>query len=80
MSADPGEIEQLIGCEIKDSQVKVQGLDGKYQVMVVSDFFDGLNAVKRQQTVYHILNSHIASGDIHAVSMQLLTTEEFAEL
>jgi acid stress-induced BolA-like protein IbaG/YrbA len=32
--------------------------------------------VKRQQTVYRVLNEHISSGAIHAVSMRLLTPNE----
>ena len=38
--------------------------------------FSGLNAVKRQQKVYAILNSHIISGAIHAVSMNLKAPED----
>jgi len=56
--------------------VDVQGDGYKYQVNVVSGAFAGLNRVKRQQTVYKILNEHIQSGAIHAVNMQLLTPDE----
>ena len=52
------------------------GGEGKFQVTAVGNLFEGLNAVKRQQKVYQILNEHIASGAIHAVSMRLLTTAE----
>jgi acid stress-induced BolA-like protein IbaG/YrbA len=38
--------------------------------------FEGLNAVKRQQAVYKVLNPHISSGAIHAVSMRLSTDAE----
>lgn len=76
MSINTEEIEQMIAAEITNSQVMAQGQDGKYQVRVVSDFFDGLNAVKRQQAIYKILNPHIASGAIHAVSMLLQTNAE----
>lgn len=76
MSINIEEIEQMISAEITNSQVMAQGQDGKYQVNVVSDFFAGLNAVKRQQAIYKILNPHIASGAIHAVSMVLQTNAE----
>ncbi len=79
MSVNSEELEQIIASEINDSQVNVTGGDGKYQVSVVADLFEGLNAVKRQQTVYRILNPHIASGAIHAVNMHLLTHTEHAE-
>ncbi len=56
--------------------IDVQGEGGKFQVQVISGVFAGLNRVKRQQTIYKVLNEHIQSGAIHAVSMQLQTPEE----
>ena len=76
MSISTEEIEAMIVNAIPDSRVTVQGVEGKYQVQVISDFFEGLNAVKRQQAVYRILNPHISSGVIHAVSMRLMTSSE----
>ncbi|MEX0618782.1 MAG: BolA/IbaG family iron-sulfur metabolism protein [Pseudohongiellaceae bacterium] len=71
------EIDELLSSRLPGCDVKVEGGDGKYLVTAVGDVFAGLNSVKRQQKIYQILNQHIASGDIHAVSMRLLTTEEF---
>lgn len=65
------EIQALLTSEMADAQVEVQGQDGKYLVKMVSGAFEGLNAVKRQQLVYRVLNPHISSGAIHAVSMEL---------
>jgi len=76
MSLDTREIESLLREAMPDSTLEVQGGDGKYQVTVVDHGFEGLNAVRRQQAVYSVLNPHIASGAIHAVSMRLLTPEE----
>lgn len=76
MDIDSSSIEAQIREQLPDSDVRVQGGGGKYQVRAVSREFEGLNAVKRQQRVYQILNEDIASGAIHAVSMQLLTPEE----
>ena len=70
------QIEALLREAMPESRVMVQGGDGKYQVTAVDASFEGLNAVRRQQAVYAILNPHIASGAIHAVSMQLLTPGE----
>jgi acid stress-induced BolA-like protein IbaG/YrbA len=70
------EIESLLAQALPDATIEVMGGDGKFQVNVVSDTFAGLNRVKRQQAVYRILNSHIASGAIHAVSMLLQSKEE----
>ena len=59
------------GCE-----VVIEGGDGKYIVTAVGDIFEGFTAVKRQQIVYQILNEHIVSGVIHAVTMRLMTEKE----
>ena len=74
MEAD--QIQTLLAAELSGCHVAVEGGGGKFLVSVVGDVFAGLNAVKRQQTIYKILNQHIASGAIHAVTMRLQTEEE----
>lgn len=75
---NPEEIEKLLATEFSEAEITAAGGDGKYQVQIISDAFAGLNAVKRQQSVYRILNPHIASGAIHAINMKLLTIGEQA--
>jgi acid stress-induced BolA-like protein IbaG/YrbA len=72
----PDQIKQLLEAEFTKCRIEVEGGDGKYLVTIVGDVFEGLNAVKRQQTVYKVLNPHISSGAIHAVSMRLSTDAE----
>ena len=74
---DSDSITQLLSAEFPECEIKVEGGDGKYLVTAVGDVFEGLNAVKRQQKIYQVLNPHISSGVIHAVSMRLLTHNEF---
>tara|TARA_R100001163_G_C5064466_1_gene202096 strand:- start:2657 stop:3043 length:387 start_codon:yes stop_codon:yes gene_type:complete len=76
MTISNEEIADLIRAEIDAAQVEVAGADGKYQVSVISDEFKELNAVKRQQRIYRIINEHISSGVIHAVNMHLKTVAE----
>ena len=73
---DSNQIVDLLVAELPDCDVTVEGGDGKYLVTAVGDIFEGLNAVKRQQTIYRILNQHITSGAIHAVTMRLKTAAE----
>ena len=73
---DANQITILLNAELTECQVTVNGGDGKYLVTVVGDVFEGLNAVKRQQTIYKVLNEHIKSGAIHAVTMSLMTANE----
>jgi len=72
------EIKNLLDSAFSSAQTEVVGGEGKYQVTMVSAIFDGLNRVKRQQTVYKVLNPHISTGAIHAVSMILNTPQEVA--
>ena len=73
---DSVQIEQILTAGLSDCEITVEGGDGKYLVTAIGQVFEGLNAVKRQQTIYKILNGHISSGAIHAVSMNLMTVEE----
>ena len=70
------QIRQLLAAALPECEITVQGGDGKYLVVMVGQVFAGLKQVKRQQTVYKILNEHIASGAIHAVTMRLSTEAE----
>ncbi|NNE38960.1 MAG: BolA/IbaG family iron-sulfur metabolism protein, partial [Gammaproteobacteria bacterium] len=49
------EIEKMLAEEFANASIQAAGQDGKYQVQIVSDSFEGLNAVKRQQSVYRVL-------------------------
>jgi acid stress-induced BolA-like protein IbaG/YrbA len=78
MAIDSTQIQTLLKEQLPGCECSVDGAGGKFQVYVVGDIFAGLSAVKRQQRIYSILNPHIATGAIHAVSMRLMTTEEKA--
>ena len=73
---DCDQIRQLLTAELPDCEITVEGSDGKYLVVATGQDFEGLNAVKRQQIIYKILNEHIVSGAIHAVTMRLITESE----
>lgn len=79
MAITTEEITNIIAAALSDAEINVSGGDGKYQIQVIADIFAGLNSVKRQQTIYRIINEHISSGAIHAVNMSLLTQEEHAK-
>ncbi len=76
MAMPTAEISDLLTAAFPGGTINVGGAEGKYQVTIVSAFFAGMNRVKRQQSVYKVLNPHIQSGAIHAVNMQLQTPEE----
>jgi len=75
---ESSQIAALLEEAFPDCRISVEGGEGKFLVTAVGDVFDGLNAVKRQQAVYGVLNGCISSGAIHAVTMRLSTPAEQA--
>lgn len=74
----PEEIKQILTDNIDDSEVVESTGDGShFQVTVVSDVFDGLRPVKRQQMIYQHLNEHITSGALHAIGIKTYTKAEW---
>ncbi|MEM6301499.1 MAG: BolA/IbaG family iron-sulfur metabolism protein [Pseudomonadota bacterium] len=72
-------VEDLVRADIEGALVSVEGAGANYNITVVSDLFDGMRAVKKQQTVYSALKESIASGDIHAVNIRTFTPEEWSQ-
>ena len=52
------------------------GSESHFKLVIVSDQFAGLTRVKRHQTVNGILEKELRE-DLHALSMETLTTEEW---
>lgn len=70
-------IEQQLKEHLNASFVAVGGDGYHVEVTVVSEQFEGLRAVKKQQLVYAALNEKIADGSIHALIMKTLTPAEW---
>lgn len=74
-------IQALLESSIADSQAFVEVNGNHIMLTVVSDAFEGLTPVKKQQLVYAAINDLIASGEVHAVdSMKTLTKAQWADL
>lgn len=74
----PDDIQALLATVFANDTIQVTGGGAKFEVTIVSDQFEGKRPVARQQMVYAVLNEHIASGEIHAVTMALSTPAENA--
>lgn len=74
---DPKRIEEWIAAELKCEQLHVDGDGAHFQAVIVSSEFAGMNRVKRQQRINAILKARFDSGELHALSMQTLTPEEW---
>lgn len=73
----PNEIEQLILNAFTDANVVVESEDNvHFMATIVSDAFQDLTLVKRQQLVYQVLGDKISDGTIHALRLKTLTPSE----
>lgn len=61
---------------IEGAVVSVAGGGGKFEATVVSERFDGLDAVSRHRLVYAAVKQEIESGAVHALSIRARTPQE----
>lgn len=69
-----GYIENGMQCD----HVDVQGDGHHFEAVIVSALFRGKNKVQQHQVVYKALGDRMRE-EIHALSMQTLTPEQWAE-
>ena len=70
------DIEARLRDALGEAEVAVDGEGNRFVIDVVSDDFEGLSRVKRQQAVYAAIHDLIASGAIHAVTIRAATKAE----
>ncbi|NQZ33175.1 MAG: BolA/IbaG family iron-sulfur metabolism protein [Oceanospirillaceae bacterium] len=74
------EVKQIIESQITESQVITSGEGCNFEVTVISDVFNGLLPVKRQQLVYKCVNEQISDGTIHALTIKTYTQTQWQKL
>ena len=75
---ETSEVEKIIEAGIDDCTATVTADGSKYTAVVVSDAFEGKTMVAEQKMVYALLNEHIQSGAIHALTIKAYTKDEWA--
>ncbi|RLA04328.1 MAG: BolA family transcriptional regulator [Gammaproteobacteria bacterium] len=73
----PEEIKTILMDGLENAEIIADGDGSHFQVTVVSNQFDGLRPVQRQQLVYSHLNDHISSGAVHALGIKAYTEVEW---
>ncbi len=68
----------LVEKAIEGASADVTGDGSKFEARVVSPAFEGLSTIKRHKLVYAVLDEHIRSGAIHALSIRAHTPDEAA--
>jgi BolA protein len=73
----PTHIEVIDESHLHAGHAGARGGAGHYRAVLVSDRFEGLSRVKRQQLVYGLLAEEMGP-EIHALSMRTLTPDEWS--
>ncbi len=74
---NPEIIKQLIETGLPSADILVEGDDGThFQARIVSELFAGKTMLQQHQMVYKTLGDKMGT-DIHALSMQTYTPEEW---
>ena len=74
---EPGSIEASIRAGLPVTHLEVRGDGAHFEAVVVSPDFTGLSRVRRHQLVYAALGERMRE-EIHALSMQTLSPDEWA--
>ena len=72
------EVKRIIEAGIAGCEATVTADGSKYTAVVVSDEFEGKTMVAEQKMVYALVNEHIISGAIHALTIKAFTESEWA--
>lgn len=76
MNISNDELKKLFEQDPTVVKVEVTGDGYHFNVQIVSNHFQGLSTVKRQQWVYGKVKTYITSGSLHALTITALTPEE----
>jgi len=78
MTAD--ELRSLIAASLKCDHIETDGDGRHWSAVIVSAEFAGLRRIQRHQKVYATLGARMLNDEVHALSMQTFTPEEWAAL
>ncbi len=71
------ELKAILAPHFEDDSIFVTGDGRHFDVRIVSEKFQDLSLVKRQQQVYAIVNEHILGGNLHALNIHAITPAEW---
>jgi acid stress-induced BolA-like protein IbaG/YrbA len=71
-------IEQAIAAALPEAQIYLEGEGCDFTAIVISDSFQGLSPVKRQQQILATVAGWLATGELHAFTVRAYTEAEWA--
>ena len=73
------ELIEAIRKGLGECDVMLEGQGCDLTAVIVSNAFQSLSKVKRQQKVYSLINEYLQSGQVHAITLKTWTEEEWRE-
>jgi acid stress-induced BolA-like protein IbaG/YrbA len=70
------EVRCRVARAIAPSEVATRGDASRMEIVVVSNAFEGVSRVRRQQMVYAAIAELIGAGELHAVTIRAATPAE----
>ncbi len=77
MAVAVSEVEKRISEGFDDAQFEIEGEDCNFTVTVISQSFEGLTPVAKQQRVLALFSDLIQAGDLHALTVKAFTLDEW---
>ncbi|MDO6681718.1 MULTISPECIES: BolA family protein [unclassified Oceanobacter] len=76
---ETSEVHQRIQQALDDSAAKIEihGADCNFTARVISNVFEGLRPVQRQQRILAAFSEPLASGELHALTVEAFTAAEW---
>ncbi|OOR83937.1 BolA family protein [Moraxella canis] len=69
---------ELLRPHFTDAHIDAVNEGNKFELLIVDEAFEGKRLVARQQMIYALVNEHIQSGAMHALTIYALTPAEYA--
>lgn len=77
---ESNELTQRILAKFPDAQIETQGENCSFELLVVSEGFNGQRPLKRQQAILALFSEELKSGKLHALGVKAKTPEELAAM
>lgn len=74
---DVAEIEAILKDALNLTEVHVKSDGSHFSIIAVSDSFNEMSRVKRQQAIYAPLSDKIADGSMHAISIKTFSDADW---
>ncbi|WP_137167986.1 BolA family protein [Salinimonas lutimaris] len=74
---DVAEIEAILKDALNLTEVHVKSDGSHFSIIAVSDSFNEMSRVKRQQAIYAPLSDKIADGSMHAISIKTFSEADW---